>query len=140
MGRSKLINGGRHQDDRGKLIYNNDFDASQVKRIYCIENLSTEKPRAWQGLQIESRWFAVAHGSFTIRLIQVDNWQNPDPALAQETYHLHDDQLDVLYVPPGYLSSIQSLSKQSKLIVMADHHLGEVEDNYKFPADYFNEN
>lgn len=140
MIQSKLINGGRHQDNRGKLIYNNDFDASDVKRIYCIENLSTEKARAWQGHQIESRWFAVAHGNFSIKLIQVDDWQNPNPNLPQETYHLNENQLDVLYVPPGYISSIQSLSNGSKIIIMADYKLGEVEDNHKFPADHFNEN
>jgi len=140
MTRTKLINGGRHQDERGKLIFNNEFDATRVKRLYCIENKSTKKARAWQGHQIESRWFAVAHGKFEIKIIQVDDWQKPDPHLPQEVYEINDARLDILHVPPGYITSIKSLYNQSKLIVMADYHLGEIEDNYKFPNDYFKEN
>jgi Holliday junction resolvasome RuvABC DNA-binding subunit len=34
----KLIKGVQHRDERGKIKYNNEFDASEVKRMYTIEN------------------------------------------------------------------------------------------------------
>jgi len=36
-----LILGGNHQDKRGILKYNNDFDVTLVKRFYIIENIDT---------------------------------------------------------------------------------------------------
>ena len=35
----------------------NDFDMSQIKRIYFTTHLDTEVIRAWQGHTIQSRWF-----------------------------------------------------------------------------------
>jgi hypothetical protein len=40
-------------------------------------------------------------------------------------------------VPRGYVSSIQALEMGSKLLVMADHLLGEIKDEYRFDIDYF---
>jgi hypothetical protein len=74
----KVITGNHHTDNRGNLTFNNDFDASGIKRIYTIENQSTNIIRAWQGHAIEKRWFTAMKGSFEIKLIQIDNWKNPD--------------------------------------------------------------
>ena len=61
-----IIKGDRHTDLRGTLFYNNNFDLSAIKRMYVIENHSTNFVRAWQGHQIEQRWFSVIKGSFRI--------------------------------------------------------------------------
>jgi hypothetical protein len=78
---TQLILGNRYADERGRLCYNNDFDASQVKRIYIIENNSTDFVRGWQGHQIEQRWFSAITGKFKIELIQIDNWKQPSKDL-----------------------------------------------------------
>ena len=70
----KLVIGNRFADSRGVLAYNNDFDASAVKRIYFIENVDTNFVRAWQGHKIEQRWFTAVSGSFEIRIIAIDDW------------------------------------------------------------------
>ncbi|MGS0748828.1 hypothetical protein [Halpernia sp. GG3] len=44
-----LIKGGEFQDERGII----NFNALGIKRIYTIENNSTEFIRAWQGHKIE---------------------------------------------------------------------------------------
>ncbi|PIX07465.1 MAG: sugar epimerase, partial [Flavobacteriales bacterium CG_4_8_14_3_um_filter_35_10] len=41
------------------------------------------------------------------------------------------------HVPQGYVSSIQAMEESSKLLVMADHLLGEIKDEYRFDVDYF---
>ncbi|WP_285269918.1 hypothetical protein [Kaistella rhinocerotis] len=44
-----VIKGSRHEDERGILTFNNVFDASEVKRIYTIQNHFTDFIRGWQG-------------------------------------------------------------------------------------------
>ena len=133
----KIIKGANHVDSRGTLIYNNDFDAASVKRIYVIENKNADFIRAWQGHKIEQRWFSVVKGSFKIELIAIDNWDSPSRKLDRFEFVLDSGKLDVLHVPSGYASSIQSLEEGSKLLVMADYLLGELKDEYRYQSDYF---
>src|SRR5690606_10111543 len=90
---SNYLEGKKHQDERGIITFNNDFDASQVKRIYTIENHSTEFIRGWQGHKIEQRWFACMKGSFEISVIKVDDFENPSKDLTIQKYLLTDDIL-----------------------------------------------
>jgi len=133
----KLIEGNCHSDQRGTLLYNNDFEASLIKRIYIIENKSPEFIRGWQGHQIEQRWFSVIKGKFKIQLIKIDNWEKPSTDLEIFTYLIDSEKLNVLHVPQGYISSIQSLELNSKLLVMADYLLGENKDEYRYDVNYF---
>ncbi len=132
-----ILKGGQHSDERGQICYNNDFDLSEIKRIYTIENSDTKIMRGWQGHKIEQRWFSAVVGSFKVQLIQVDNWERPSKDCKKFSFLLDSDNLDVLFVPKGYLSSIQSLEVQSKLLVMADYLLGAIKDEYRFEVDYF---
>ena len=72
-----LISGNCHQDHRGQLFYNNDFDTTCIKKIYIIQNHSDDFVRAWQGHKVEQRWFSAIQGSFKIQLIAIDNWDKP---------------------------------------------------------------
>lgn len=133
----KLIIGNSHSDERGTLFYNNDFDAKEIKRIYIIENKNTSFIRAWQGHKIEQRWFSATAGSFEIKLIAIDNWENPSVNLKQDTFVLNSNSMCVLLIPKGFISSIQALEPSSKLLVMSDYYLGEINDEYRFDVDYF---
>ena len=132
-----IIKGNSHTDDRGTILFNNDFKATEVKRIYFIENKDTEFVRAWQGHKIEQRWFSAVQGSFEIKLIEVDDWESPSKNSLVHSFVLNANQLDILHVPLGYISSIQALEHSSKLLVMADYLIGEVKDEYRYEADYF---
>jgi dTDP-4-dehydrorhamnose 3,5-epimerase-like enzyme len=134
-----MIKGGEHIDERGKLCFNNDFDLSEVKRVYTIEHWSIETIRGWQGHKIERRWFSALVGSFNIQLRAIDDWNKPSPDCKLFSFTLLSDKLDVLYVPNGYVSRIKALELNSKLIVFADYLVGEVRDEYRFEINYFNE-
>ena len=133
----KIIKGNNHTDSRGTLFFNNDFDASVIKRFYIIENQNTDFIRAWQGHKIEQRWFSAVQGAFTIKLICIDNWENPSKESKQLSFVLQAEKMDVLHIPKGYVSSIQSLVEGSKLLVMSDYMMGEVKDECRYAADYF---
>lgn len=133
----KIIKGNCHSDPRGTLFYNNEFDASAIKRFYIIENQNTDFIRAWQGHKIEHRWFSAVQGSFKIQLIKIDNWEHPSKDLKAVEYILKSNKLDILYIPNGYANSIQSIEEGSKLLAMADYSMGDVLDEYRFAEDYF---
>ena len=133
-----ITKGNHHQDERGIIEFNNDFNALGIKRIYSIENADTHFIRAWQGHRIEQRWFSAVVGSFTIKLIEIDNWAQPSKDLPQIEFILNAENLDILHMPAGFISSIRANENSSKLMVFADFILGEVADEYRFPQDYFN--
>jgi hypothetical protein len=133
----KIIVGGVNFDQRGALYYNNDFDASAIKRMYVIENSSTDFVRAWQGHKVEQRWFTALQGSFEIKLIAIDNWDKPSIDLQINTIILFSNSMNILQIPKGFISSIQALEKSSKLLVMSDYSFGEINDEYRFDIDYF---
>jgi len=136
----QIIEGYAYDDNRGVLYYNNNFNASAIKRIYFIENRDTDLVRAWQGHKIEQRWFGAIKGNFEIKLIRVDNWEAPSLDLKQYVFSISAEKLDLLHIPPGYISSIRSLTDDAKLLVMADHGLGEIKDEHRYDAGYFNVN
>ena len=135
----ELLEGNRFEDERGIITYNNDFDATKIKRIYTIENHSTKYIRGWQGHKIEQRWFACMKGSFEISVIVVDDFNQPSKNLTIQKYILTDEVLTYLHISAGCITSIQSIVPQSKLLVLADYALGEINDEYRFDLNYFNE-
>jgi len=134
----RIIKGGFHTDERGEIRFNNEFNASDIKRIYIIENKEINFVRGWQGHKIERRWFATIQGCFEIKLICIDDWNSPNPFLEPHTFLLDEKCLDILFIPNGYISSIQGRKDNSKLLAMSDHIMGEVEDEYRFEKNYFN--
>ncbi|MDO5606947.1 MAG: WxcM-like domain-containing protein [Capnocytophaga sp.] len=136
----RIITGGKHQDERGTLTFNNAFDASEVKRFYTISNTNITFERGWQGHAVEQRWFSAIMGTFEIKLVKIDHWQNPSKTLQSERFIITSQQCDVLHVPAGYVSCIRATEPNSKLLVMADYRLGEIQDEYRFPLDYFKNN
>ncbi|MGK6342941.1 WxcM-like domain-containing protein [Chryseobacterium sp. DT-3] len=128
----QLIKGEAFSDNRGSLFYNNQLDFSEIKKIYIIENLDISIIRAWQGHKIEQRWFLAAGGSFEIKTVEIDDWENPSHDLSIKIFQLKSSEFSLLKVPPGFATSIQALEENSKLLVMSDYKQDEVEDNYKF--------
>lgn len=134
----EIIKGKNHQDERGVIRFNNDFNALGIKRLYSIENVNTTFIRGWQGHKIEQRWFSAIFGSFNIKLIEIDDWESPSKNLPILEFNLSAENLDILHIPEGFVSSIQAREENSKLLLFSDFELGEVNDEYRFPADYFN--
>jgi hypothetical protein len=104
---TELIIGNRYDDARGQLFYNNDFDAT-IKRIYIIR----EECYQFCSRLVTSNWTKdgsrVVKGKFKIELIQIDNWEQP-PRIWKCIFIIDSNKLDVIHVPKGYVSSIQSL-------------------------------
>lgn len=126
----KLIKGGDFIDTRGTVLFNNMFDASLVKRVYTISNHDLKFVRGWQGHNIEKRWFLSMVGEFTILVKKIKMVDVQDEI---QKFTLSSHTLDVLYVPNGYCTAIKSVKKNSKLMVMSDYHLNEINDDVREP-------
>lgn len=133
----KIIKGNSFTDIRGTIYFNNSFDTSEIKRIYIIQNSSINIIRGWQGHKVEQRWFSAVQGEFEIHLIEVDNWETPSKDLQSIKYNLKSDKMNVLHVPPGFVSSIRSKEPASKLLAMSNYGIEEINDEYRYENDYF---
>ena len=102
--------------------------------MYVIENADTEICRAWQGHQIEKRWFVAVNGRFEIRIVKIDDFENPSESLEPQSFMLKGKSMDSLFIDAGFASSIKSLELNSKLVVFSDYHLDEIKDDYKFDS------
>lgn len=138
----QYLKGKKHQDKRGIITYNNDFDATSIKRMYTIENADVNSIRGWQGHKIEQRWFSAISGTFKIQLLSIDYFEKGLKGLKvlkPYCFVLKADQMDILHVPAGFVSSIQALEVGAKLLVLADYKVGEVDDEFRFeyhPDDF----
>lgn len=124
-----IISGGKYSDERGQLEFFNDFDMSPIKRVYFTTHFDTESVRAWIGHTIESRWFICTAGSFIIKLVKIDNWENPSDDLKVLEYELRADKQEILYIPNGYVSGFKALLADSKLMIMANYGFKEIEND-----------
>ena len=132
----KIISGGSFNDERGTLRFVNDFDFSDVKRFYQIENNSTDIVRAWQGHKVENKYFFVTSGSFLICGVKIDNWENPSKNLPVEKYIMSSKESQILMIPTGYANGIKALEENSKLMVFSSNNLEDAKnDDYRFPAN-----
>ncbi|MBZ4189990.1 WxcM-like domain-containing protein [Niabella beijingensis] len=135
----RLIKGGEHIDQRGRLLFSNGFDFSPVKRIFTIEHNDPSFIRGWMGHEIENRWFLAVCGAFQIKVTEVTDWQAPDISDAEcEVFLLNADTLDVLHIPPGNVFCLQAIAPGSKLMVMSDYAVGVTNDEHRYPVLYGN--
>lgn len=129
-----IIQGGKFIDDRGKLLFNNSLNLSETKRMYVVENQDTNVIRAWQAHKVEKRWFVVIEGQFEIKLVKIDDFENPSDNLEVDSHLLNAETMDCLTIQPGYATSIQALTEKAKLVVFSNYMLGEINDDYKFDS------
>ena len=134
----KTILGDIAKDHRGQIRFVNDFDMTQVKRFYIIKNADTELVRGWRAHRMEQRWFYVLSGSFSVDLVQIDNWESVSPDLPIEKRILKAEEHQVLNVPIGYGTAFQALEPESELLVFADYGIDNApNDDHTWPVDYF---
>ena len=77
-------------------------------------------------------------GEFEISVIEIDDFDQPSKELTVMKHHLNDESLTYLHVPGGCITAIQASEPGSKLLVLADYAIGEIQDEYRFPLDNFN--
>ncbi|MFX0073104.1 MAG: NAD-dependent epimerase/dehydratase family protein [Candidatus Hermodarchaeota archaeon] len=134
----QLINGGMAVDDRGYLIFANDFNFFGVKRFYQVTNFSISTIRAFHGHLKEAKYIYVAKGSAIVAAVKLDNIKAPSKNVEVKRFILSDKAPKILFIPPGYANGFRPLEADSKIIFFSTSTLDESkDDDYRFPADYW---
>jgi len=123
-----IIQGGIHEDSRGKIIYANDFDLQKVKRMYHFHQADVKVIRAWQGHKNETKWMHCIKGSYAVRVVPLDNMENPSREAIVQEYTLTSENSQVLHIPPGHANGFNAIEPDSILMVFSDM---SVEDSAK---------
>ena len=135
----KLIDADISIDDRGELIFCNNFDMKKIKRFYHISNFSTPFVRAWHGHKIENKYIMITKGSALVAAVQVDDWKKPSKSLNITTFLLNDKKPKLLFIPGGYAHGYKTLLPDTRLLIFSTATLKEsLKDDYRYEAYYWN--
>ena len=82
-------------------------------------------------------WFYFTiHGSFKIKLVQLDSFENPSENLDVFSYELNSDTPKILFIPGGYANGFKANTEGSKLLVFSNFDLeASKQDDYRYESD-----
>lgn len=130
------IQGNSFYDERGVLNFFNNFDLSQIVRLYEIMPSDTHTIRAWQAHQNEKKWFYCNSGTFIVNLIKLDNFEKPSKDLVAEKFYLEAEKPSILEISGGYATGFKAVKENSKLLVFSNFSVEESkQDDYRYPVD-----
>jgi dTDP-4-dehydrorhamnose 3,5-epimerase-like enzyme len=135
---TQITEGSLFLDERGSIAFANDFNLSPIKRFYCITHPNTDIIRAWQGHKIERKWFYCTKGAFEIKVVKIDNWDNPSKDLLIKNHILNANKTQILNVREGCCTAIRALENNASLLVFSDKTLEEAKgDDFRFDKNYW---
>jgi len=134
-----IINGDLSADDRGELMFVNQFNMELVKRFYVVSNHKQGFIRAWHAHKFESKYVFIVNGTALISTVQIDDWNNPSSDLAIDKFVLTAKKPTILYIPNGYANGFKTLSADTKIIFFSTSTLKDsIDDDYRFDAYKWN--
>ena len=129
---TKIISGGLSVDDRGSVTFVNDFNFSDVKRFYVVENHRSGFIRAWHGHEKEGKYVFVVKGTALIGAVDMRS-DSPNKCI------LSDRSPKILYIPPGYANGFKTLEEDTRIIFYSTSTLQDsLGDDVRFPFDKWN--
>jgi dTDP-4-dehydrorhamnose 3,5-epimerase-like enzyme len=135
MKQPQIITGGTATDNRGSILFNNDLNLVDVKRMYTVQNKTKSFVRGWQGHKIQQRWFTAIDGCFEINLIDYNKFEMG--ITTHYKFELSSEVSSTLHIPAGYMTTIQATTNTNKLLVFSDFLLNEIDDEYRFELGHF---
>lgn len=142
-----ILKGGTAIDDRGVLSYLNVAPLEKVKRLYAIENFSTDTVRAFHGHAIEEKQVLVVSGAAIVVVAKMSgDFTAPMTCDKLQALKLEDPKRFVfsrmvpqmLLIPAGYANGFRALEPGTKIVFFSTTTIQEAAtDDYRFPYDYF---
>lgn len=127
MNEIKEVNGNSFYDDRGVVKFVNDFDLSQFKRFYTVENHSRGFIRAWHGHKKETKAITCLCGAALIGIVNMETGE-------VTKYTLSANSPKVIIVPPGHANGAKTLTDDCVLMYFSDKTVEESKgDDYRLP-------
>ena len=134
-----VIKGDLAVDDRGELMFVNEFNLKSVKRFYVVSNHKQGFIRAWHGHKNESKYVFTVSGSALVSTVKIDDWDNPSNDLDYDKFVLTYKKPSVLCIPNGYANGFKTLSSHTKIIFFSTSSLKDsINDDYRYNAFKWN--
>ena len=135
----RLIDADIATDDRGELMFSNNFDMSKIKRFYQITNFKTPFVRAWHGHKYENKYIIVLKGAAMLAVVKINKWKNPNKNLKIEKFVLNDKKPKLLFIPGGHDHGFKTLKSDTRLMVFSTSTVKQSKkDDYRFQSNYWN--
>lgn len=131
-----LIHCESFSDQRGELIFNNNFDLKDLRRFIVFYHSNTDVIRAWQGHKFEDKWLLVIHGAFIINCVEIDDWANPSLTLTPQSFVLRKSSKALLHIPKGFANGFKAVEENSTLLLFSNATLNESKsDDFRYDKD-----
>lgn len=131
--------GGLSVDDRGELLFINDFSLQKYKRFYVVSNHQPQFIRAWHGHKYESKGVVLLSGSAIVCAVKIDDWEHPSSDLPIHRQVLSAKTPGVLEIPKGYANGFMTLEPNTVVCFFSSSSLEEsANDDIRFPATTWN--
>lgn len=127
-----LIHGKAIRDNRGVVSFVNDFNFSDVKRMYAVQNKNKGMVRAWHGHKKEAKYVICISGSAMVAAVAIND-NEPTTTDQVYTFVLTSDTPEIVYIPSGYANGFKSLTRDAKLIFFSTTALDDSKnDDYRY--------
>lgn len=123
MSEIKLLNGGIAVDDRGSVRFVNDFNFSDVKRFYHVENHRQGFIRAFHYHEHEGKYVYVTSGTILLYIVKV-NENNLNESEIKK-FILSSKKPQVIYIPKGHANGFKNLEDNTNIIFFSTSTLEE---------------
>ena len=135
MASIKIIEGEIFRDHRGQISSLNDFHVEGVRRTYIIHHPDASVIRGWHAHRHERKWFYCVKGSFTLALVEIDDWENPSRELEAQIFELSEERSRLVCVPAGYANCLKARNDGAVMLVLSDKTLDEaLGDSWRYDA------
>jgi dTDP-4-dehydrorhamnose 3,5-epimerase-like enzyme len=134
MDSPEIIRGGQSIDDRGIVSFVNAVPFERIKRVYTVENFSTDVTRAFHGHKIEDKFVFAVSGAAIVLVAKMTG----DSLQGVTRYILSDRIPELLHIPAGYANGFRSLEAGTKLMFFSTTTITQATaDDYRFPYNVF---
>lgn len=134
-----LILGGCAIDERGLLKFVNDFNFSDVKRFYQVENHSKNFIRAWHGHLKEGKYVYVVRGAILLGVVPMPQSDSCAGQGEPKRFILSSEKPSILYIPPNHANGFMTLTDDAIVQFFSTSSLSESSsDDIRFDYDKWN--
>lgn len=134
-----LIKGGLAVDDRGKLLFCNDFQMEDLRRFYVVSNHEARFIRAWHAHKGETKYIFVPTGAAVVAAVRIDDWESPSKDAAVYRFVIGEESPAVVMVPPGFANGTMTLKPGTSILFFSNRTLDEsLGDDFRYDAYHWN--
>lgn len=139
MSKIKILEAGSAIDDRGEVIFANEFNMKKIKRFYIVSNHRTNFIRAWHGHKKENKYVMVLQGAAMVCAVKIDNWKKPSKKNKIERIILSEKKQKIMFIPKGYANGFKTLKLNTKIIFFSTSSTTQsLKDDFRFDYNYWN--